>query len=165
MVANELMVDAFERLNAVVHEVVEGLSKEDLAFRPDGSANSIAWLVWHLARIQDDHIADLAQTKQVWSDGWSKRLGLPFEESDTGYGHSSKEVMEVKVEANLLLGYHEAVISQTTKYLGGLTDADYHRVVDKNWDPPVTLAARLISVIADDLQHVGQAAYAKGLLK
>ena len=45
------------------------------------------------------------------------------------------------------------------------TEADLERVVDTSWDPPVTLGVRLISVISDDLQHAGQAAYAAGLLK
>jgi hypothetical protein len=38
-------------------------------------------------------------------------------------------------------------------------------VVDASWDPPVTLGVRLVSVISDDLQHAGQAAYLRGMIE
>lgn len=165
MVSNELLADAFGRIQEVVHQTVKGLSKEDLAFRPTESTNSIGWLVWHLTRIQDDHIADVAHTKQVWSIGWSKRFALPFAEDATGYGQSSKDVAAVQVSADLLLDYHDAVHAATVTYLQSLRDEDYERIVDTRWNPPVTLAVRLISVVSDDLQHAGQAAYVRGLLR
>ena len=62
-----------------MHGAVLGLSGEELAFRLDEGTNSITWLVWHLTRVQDDHVADAAGTSQVWSDdGWDRRFGLPF---------------------------------------------------------------------------------------
>jgi Protein of unknown function (DUF664) len=139
---------------------------EQLAFRADLGANSIAWLVWHLTRIQDDHVADAFQAEQVWTvGGWMERFGLPFDPRDTGYGHQAEDVAAVQVDSELLVGYHDAVHQQTTGYLGQLTDADLGRVVDRSWDPPVTLGVRLVSVIADDLQHAGQAALIRGVLQ
>jgi hypothetical protein len=122
--------------------------------------------VWHLTRIQDDHVADVAGTEQVWtSAGWADRFGLPFEPADTGYGHGAEQVAAVRVpSADLLTGYHDAVHERTVAYARTLVDADLDRVVDHRWDPPVTLGARLVSVLADDLQHAGQAAYVRGLL-
>ena len=162
----ELLVDAFGRVREVVHRVVDGLTPEQLAFRVDPGANSIAWLVWHLTRIQDDHVADAAQAEQVWtSQGWVERFGLPFDPLATGYGHRAADVAAVRVASGeLLVGYHDAVYQRTLRYLPGLTDQDLDRVVDSSWDPPVTLGVRLISVISDDLQHVGQAQYLRGLL-
>jgi Protein of unknown function (DUF664). len=144
--------------------IERGLGREDLAFHPTESANSIGWLVWHLARIQDDHIAGVAHTQQVWHTGWLKRPALPFADDETGYDHSSNDVAAVQVSANLLLGYYDAVHAATITYIQSLRDEDYEKVVDTYWNPPVTLAVRLISVIADDLQHAGQAAYVRGLL-
>jgi hypothetical protein len=113
----------------VVHQVIEGLMPERLAFRVDSKANSIAWLVWHLTRIQDDHLADAAQAEQVWtSQGWVERFGLPFDPRDTGYGHRADEVAAVQVEsAELLVGYHDAVHQQTIRYVERLEDADLDR--------------------------------------
>jgi hypothetical protein len=165
--ATELLVDGFTRIGEVVHEAVDGLSPDQLAYRPDSDANSITWLVWHLTRIQDDHIADAAGLEQVWTaQGFAERFALPFDTAEHGYGHSSAEVGEVRgVEAGLLTGYHDAVRAQTIGYVTALADSDFDRIVDRRWNPPVTLAIRLISVISDDLQHAGQAAYVRGLIE
>ena len=162
---SDLLVDGFGRVRENVHAAVEGLGEDELAFRPAGSGNSIAWLVWHLTRVQDDHVAEVAGTKQAWTEeGWSGRFGLPFDEADTGYGHSAEEVAAVAVPAELLAGYHDAVVERTLAYVGRLRDDDLDRIVDERWDPPVTLAVRLVSVLDADAQHVGQAAFVRGLL-
>ena len=162
----EVLTEAFTRIRGVVAASLDGLTADDLAARPNGEGNSIAWLIWHLTRIQDDHVADVAGKHQVWlSRGWQERFGLPLEPTDHGYGHTSEQVSAVRASADLLLGYHDAVYQRTLDYLQNLLDVDLDRVVDTSWDPPVTLGVRLISVISDDLQHAGQAAYAAGLLK
>lgn len=166
MTSAELIADAFGRIREAVHGAVEGLTSEQLSFRVDSEANSICWLVWHLTRIQDDHVADVAGAAQVWtSAGWSSRFGLPFDISDTGYGHRSSQVGEIRSGAKLLLGYFDAVNEGTLEFVGRLTGADLDRVVDDRFDPPVTLGVRLVSVIADDLQHAGQAAFVRGVVE
>ena len=159
----ELLLDAFDRIRGLVGSVVDGLDEDELAARPNDRANSIAWLVWHLSRIQDDHVADAAGTDQVWRGGWAERFGLDLDPDDTGYGHSSADVAAVRAPADLLRGYHDAVADRTAAFVRGLSAADLDRVVDPNWDPPVTLGVRLVSVVSDCLQHLGQAAYARGL--
>lgn len=164
--AADLLVDAFGRIRGIVHAAVDGLDADQLAFRADPDANSIAWLVWHLTRIQDDHVAGVVGGDQVWTDaGWADRFGLPFDPADHGYGHSSDQVAAVRVGAELLTGYHDAVYEKTVGYVAGIGDAELERIVDRNWDPPVTLAVRLVSVVSDDLQHAGQAAFVRGLVQ
>ena len=164
MTSAEILVDAFGRVLQTVHEVVRGMTSSQLAERLAPEANSIAWLVWHLTRVQDDHVADAFGVPQVWTE-YGRRFELPLEPDDTGYGHTPEQVAQVAVSSpDLLTGYHDAVYKQTTAYVSGLTDADLTRVVDENWDPPVTLGVRLVSVISDDLQHAGQAAFVRGLL-
>ena len=164
MTSAELLADAFGRIQESVHETVEGLSADQLAARLDDDANSIAWLCWHLARVQDDHVADAFGVVQVWPD-FIDRFGLPFGPVEIGYGHSSEEVALVRVPSgDLLTGYHDAVHAQTIGLVSGITDADLSRVVDERWSPPVTLGVRLVSVISDCLQHVGQAAFIRGIL-
>jgi hypothetical protein len=100
MTSSELLIDAFGRIRQVVHRAVAGLTPEQLAFRIDPEANSIAWLVWHLTRIQDDHLADAAHAERVWtSQGWVERFGLPFDPLATGYGHRAGDVAAVHVES------------------------------------------------------------------
>jgi uncharacterized damage-inducible protein DinB len=167
MTSADVLADAFGRVRQVVHRAVDGLTPEQLTFRVDPEANSIAWLVWHLTRIQDDHVAGVAGTDQVWtSKGWAERFGLPFDPRDTGYGHQAGEVAAVQVTSGeLLTGYYDAVHDQTVRYVAQLDDADLARVVDRSWDPPVTLGVRLVSVISDNLQHAGQAAFVRGILQ
>ena len=161
-----LLADAVTRVREQVPAVVGGLDEDDLAWRPDPGANSIAWLVWHLTRVADDHVAEVAGTDQVWtSDGWYERFGLPFPAADHGYGHSSADVAAVRATSDLLAGYHDAVAEAVLAYVGRLVPADLDRVVDERWDPPVTLGVRLVSVVNDAGQHIGQAAYVRGLLE
>lgn len=161
----DLFGDAISRIRSGLREAVEGLDEEQLAYRIDGRANSIGWLVWHQARVCDDHVAEVAGSEQVYTaQGWADRLGLPLEDSDTGYGHSSDEVPLVQTSAELLIGYGDAAAQRMADYVAGLTDGDLDRVVDERFDPPVTLAVRLVSVVDDCVQHLGQAALIRGLL-
>ena len=160
----EVLTDAFTRVRGVVHGAVEGLSAWQLAERLDEAANSVAWLCWHLSRVQDDHLADAFGVAQVWPE-FRDGFGLPFGPLETGYGHSAREVALVRVSSgDLLTGYHDAVHAQTVRLVSGVTDADLSRIVDERWDPPVTLGVRLVSVISDGLEHAGQAAFVRGIL-
>ncbi|MBC9732438.1 mycothiol transferase [Nocardioides marmotae] len=165
MTPTDLLKDAFGRVVESGTAVVDGLTTDQLAVRPAPQTNSIAWLVWHLARVQDDHVADVAGREQVWTaQGWVDRFDLPFESGATGYGQDAEAVGRVRVSADLLAGYLRAVHEQTLAFLDTVAPEDLDRVVDDSWDPPVTLGVRLVSVLDDDAQHVGQAAYVRGLL-
>ena len=166
MASSDVLVDAFERIRDAVNPAVNDLSAKQLAFRPDGESNSISWLVWHLTRIQDDHVAGLHGGEQVWTaGGWSERFALSLDPSDTGYGHGPDDVAKVTADAALLLGYFEEVHEHTVAYLRTLSDANLEQVIDASWNPPVTVGMTMVSVIADDLQHVGQAAYVRGVVQ
>ncbi|GAA1677415.1 DinB family protein [Glycomyces endophyticus] len=166
MEINELLADAFGRVHGEVAGVLDGLSQDDLEARPGPGANSIAWLVWHIARVQDDHVSEAAGHEQAWTaGGWEDRFDLGLPAGDTGYGHTAEQAGRVAgVSGADLLAYYEAVHAQTLAYVAGLTAADLDRVVDVNWTPHVTLGVRLVSVIDDNQQHGGQAAYVRGLL-
>ncbi|GAA0453893.1 hypothetical protein Ade02nite_02210 [Paractinoplanes deccanensis] len=165
MDAKDILAEAFGRLPELVHTAVHGLSPEQLRWQPAEGANSIGWLVWHLTRVQDDHVAEVMGAEQVYATGdWAARFGLK-DASETGYGHDASQVAAVAPEsAQVLEDYYAAVHERTVAYLAGLTEADLDRVVDERWDPPVTLGVRLVSVYDDDAQHAGQAAYVRGLL-
>jgi uncharacterized damage-inducible protein DinB len=147
-----------------VAAVAADLSQDDATWRPDPEANSISWLLWHLSRVQDDHIAGLAGSEQVWtSQGFYERFALPFPPEVHGYGQSSDEVAQVRTPPSELVEYHRAVREATERYLESLSEDELERVVDTSWDPPVTAAVRLVSVMDECAAHVGQAAYVKGL--
>ena len=160
--ARDLLVDSFTRVRELVVELTDGLTEEAATFRPGPEANSIGWLSWHLTRIQDDHVAGLAGVEQAWP-AWRERFGLPFSDWATGYGQTSEEVAAVRVTGDLLAGYHADVHALTLDYLEPITAEELARVVDTRWKPPVTASVRLVSVLGDVYQHLGQAAYVRGL--
>jgi hypothetical protein len=168
MTSAGLLVDAFGRVRETVTDTVYGLNHAQLAYRVSADANPIGWLVWHLTRVQDDHVGGAFGVPQVWSaQGWAGRFGQPTNSAEIGYGHSSQQVAAISAaisSAELLADYHEATYEQTVKLVSGITDDDLERVVDTSWHPPVTLGVRLVSVINDDMQHVGQAAFLRGIL-
>ncbi|GAA4915044.1 uncharacterized protein DUF664 [Actinomycetospora succinea] len=167
MDAIDVLVDAFGRAQSDAARAVDGLTADELSWRADAEANPIAWLVWHLTRVQDDHVADLAGTEQVYTaDGWARRFDLPLDDASIGYGHTTEQVASVRVDdPALLTGYLDAVHERTVAYLRTLTGEDLDEVIDDAWDPPVTRGVRLVSVVDDDIQHAGQAAYLAGLVR
>lgn len=160
----ELLRDAFTRLIEHVDDITTGLT-DDMSFhRPVPEANSIAWLIWHSARVQDAQVAEIAGVPQVWTgDGWVQRLGLNLPPGDTGYGHSAADVAKVRAPGALLAGYYRAVHAMTLDYVSTVTPDELARVVDTRWDPPVTASVRLVSIVDDCAQHLGQAAYVRGI--
>jgi uncharacterized damage-inducible protein DinB len=167
MDAAGLLTDLYGRVDEEVRGAVEGLTAAQLATAPEPGANTIGWLVWHLTRVEDSHIAELIEQQQVWATtDWAARFELSADPDDTGYGHTAEQVLGVRPDGpDALLGYYGAVRERTSAFLAGLTPDDLDRIVDRRWDPPVTLGVRLISIADDEIQHAGQAAYARGLLE
>ena len=166
MDVNDLLLESYGRVAPLVHDAVEGLSAADLARRPAPGTNPIGWLTWHLTRVQDHHLAELLDQQQVWvGSDWPGRFGLEPDPDDVGYGHTTDEVARVRPDGpDAVTGYHDAVWARTRAFLGTVTASDLDEVVDERWDPPVTLGVRLVSVVDDCAQHVGQAAFVRGLL-
>jgi hypothetical protein len=162
----ELLRDAFTRQIEHVDDLTDGLTDEVSFFRPTADANSIAWLIWHSARQQDMQLCNLAGVQQVWTgDGWADRFGLDLGGNDHGYDHDPEDVGKVRAPADLLAGYYHAVHKVTLEYLASVTAEELSRVVDTHWTPPVTASARLVSIIDDAAQHLGQAAYIRGIAR
>jgi len=167
MDVKDLLTDLFARVDAHVHEAVDGLSREALTTPPEEGTNTIGWLVWHLTRVQDHHIADILDQEQVWVTGdWAGRFGLTAEPDNTGYGHDAAEMLSVRAESSgALIEYYQAVAAVTAGLISTTTPEQLDRVVDERWDPPVTMGVRLISIADDDIQHAAQAVYARGMFE
>jgi len=160
-----LLTEGFGRITELYDGVAEGLDERTLHERPGGTGNPVGWLLWHLARVQDDHVADLAGQPQVWED-FQERFGLPNGTDDIGCGHTSEQVDAIRIQdPRLLVAYHHEVTLATARYLLTVDEAELEREVDQDWDPPVTAGQRLVSIQGDCLQHLGQAAYVIGLLR
>ncbi len=164
---NEALAYAIEEIRGLLHDTAQGLDTAALTWRPNTQANPIGWLLWHLTRVQDDHVSQIAGREQVWvADEWAQRFGLSSGAMDTGFGHSPQQVQAVAPDGpRPLLDYQDRVAEAIAEYVAGLEAGDFDRVIDRSYDPPVTVGIRLLSVNSDALQHVGQAAYVKGLFQ
>lgn len=162
--ARELLRDSFTRLIEHSDDLTDGLTDEVAYYQPTPQANTITWLIWHTARMQDAQVCDVAGIEQVWfRDGWVDRFALDLPRDAHGYGHTPEEVAKVRVPADLLAGYYHAVHKESLEYVASVSADELARVVDDNWTPPVTASARLVSIIDDAAQHLGQAAYIRGI--
>jgi uncharacterized damage-inducible protein DinB len=167
MDCKDLIVDGLTRVDEDLRMALGGLSEDQLAFRPAEHANSIAWLAWHLTRVQDDHVSELAGRSQAWIEQrWHARFNKPADPNDTGFGYGPAEVATIRpADPQLLIDYFAVVHQRSLAYLESLSCADMDRVIDTSWDPPVTAGVRLVSVVNDCTQHVGQMAYLRGLIE
>ena len=162
----QLLLHLFSRIDEHVTDAVDGLDAATLTTPPSPGANTIAWLVWHLTRVQDHHVSELLGVPQVYVSGeWEGRFGVTVSADDTGYGHSTEQVLGIRPDSGrALTEYHDAVSARTRGLLTHLTASQLDEIVDRRWDPPVTMGVRLVSVADDDIQHAGQALYVRGLL-
>ncbi len=161
-----LLTDGYERILGVLERALKGLTQDDLKWQPSTDANSIGWLIWHLTRVQDDHIASLMGEEQLWTkDGWHAKFNHPADLKDIGFGHTPEQVATFKSpDVDTLLSYNRAVVERSKRYFLTLSDSDLDRELDEPQHQPLpTVGVRLISVLADNLQHAGQAAYVRGL--
>lgn len=157
----EILTDLAQRPVDAARALPE-LTSEQLNAHPDGHPNSVAWLLWHSGREADVQLAELTGGAEVWED-FRDRFDLGEIGDSVGYGHTREQAAQVVVDdQGLLNDYLHATLSALGRYVGGLSESDLDEVIDENWTPPVTRGVRLISIIDDAIQHVGQAAYAAG---
>ncbi|MFQ5554047.1 MAG: DUF664 domain-containing protein [Acidimicrobiia bacterium] len=166
METSDILIDAYTRIQEVVHRSAAGLTQDQLAYRPEEGSNSIAWLIWHLTRIQDGDLAGVTGSEDAWvTQGWADRFGMARDVSINGMGDGPAEVAALRPDGpDVLLEYHDAVADRTREYLRTVDAADLDRIVDRSYDPPVSAGVRLVSVISDNIQHAGQARYLRGII-
>ncbi|HLY64840.1 MAG TPA: DUF664 domain-containing protein [Chloroflexota bacterium] len=168
MDSKDVLIDTYGRIQRILEMSLKELTAEQLLYRPDAQSNTIAWCAWHLTRVQDHHLSDLAHIEQAWmADGWHAKFDKPADPGDTGQGYSPDQVAAIKPSSSqLLVDYHNAVLARSTKYIQGLRPADLDVVLNEpRWNPMPTVGVRLVSVAADNLQHAGQLAYLRGLVE
>ncbi len=163
---HDLLTDGFNRLPGFLKNVLEGLTKKDLAWQPRPDSNSIGWLVWHLIRQQDAQISALMDEEQLWiKDGWYAKFNRSSDPKDNGFGHTPEQVAAfTPPDTQITLDYLQATVERTKQYFLSLTEDDLDRELDEPWFQPLpTVGVRLISILDDSVIHAGQAAYVRGL--
>ena len=161
----QMFINAYERVTLVLKQSLEGLTVDELNTQVRPDCNSIGWIAWHLTRVQDRAISDLSGEEQLWTkDRWHAKFNRPPDAKDTGFGHTSEDAAGFKSpDVPTMIAYHHAVAERSKQYLSSLSEADLDREFNNPRSP--TYGARLVAVISDNLQHVGQVAYLHGVLK
>ena len=162
-----LVMDALGRVRDMVREALKDLTPEESLSPPKPH---IAWLVWHLSRVQDANFSGLLDRPQLWiAAGWHARFNMPPDSRDYGTGHRQTQQQAdafTVTDKMLLLDYLDAVFAQTKSYLSTVTNADLNRVLNEpQYTPLPTLSIRLASVINCNTRHAGQIEYLRGLVK
>lgn len=168
MDTKDLALDVLDRVHGVLQRVLRDLGGDELHRLPHPESNSIAWLVWHLTRVQDVSVSGLAEQDQVWvSEGWHATFGMEADLEQDGFGHTPEDVASFRApSAQALLDYHESVLACSKAYVSGLAPEGFDRELNQpQYQPLPTVGVRLVSVISDNLQHAGQAAYLLGLFQ
>ena len=107
-----------------------GLTDEQMRVRPRADLNSLAWLLWHIARAEDIFVNSvLSGRAQVFEDQWAKRLGVS--RRDFGIGMTSVQVEQVTRDIDLaaLRAYRDAVGRRTREVVGGFKTPDWEGAV------------------------------------
>lgn len=164
----EMINDGYGRVLQMMQRALDGMTQDDLNEQPKPDCNSMGWLAWHLTRVQDDHIADLMGKEQMWiKEKWHAKFSRAPEAKDIGFGHTPEQVAAFRSpDVDTILAYHRAVLERSKRYISSLSMDDLDRELNEPWYQPLpTVGVRLVSVMSDCLQHVGQIAYIRGLLK
>lgn len=167
MHSKDVVIAALNRNQQVLAMTLEGMTPEQLAFRPDDTSNSLAWLAWHLTRVQDREMSGLSGQEQAWiSDGWHERFGKAADPDETGMGYTPQQVAATNPITQLVLDYHSSVLERSKAYLEPLTHEDLARELNEpQWKPMPTVGVRVVSILSDNTQHIGQMAYVRGIIE
>lgn len=164
MNAIEILIDLARRPLAAAEALRGSLTPELLNAHPHHD-NSISWLLWHTAREIDEQLSHISGEEPVWTAaGFAARFELPVDSHEHGYGHTPDQARAIVThDPDLLIKHLAAVVDAQVAYLSTLGNSELSRIVDDGWDPPVTLASRMISMSVDAAEHIGQAAYIAGM--
>ena len=149
--------------------MLDGLTVDELNQQPGPDCNSIGWLAWHLTRSHDRNMSEIVGKEQLWiRDKWYARFNRAPDPAETGVGHSSEDATAFRSpDSKTILEYHHAVLERIKDYVSNtLSETELKR---ESKSPTLgtvgTVRRRLVGVISEGFQHVGQAAYVRGLLK
>lgn len=146
---------------------LEGLTPEELSWRPNPQCMSIGFIAWHYDRILDMWMARCRDAPQLWEEGWADKMGRsPAQPLDNGVMFTEKELEGFEVPPlSLLLEYAGAAKESAMRFLKGLTDDALDKTFIMARGGEINLTTMFQQVIWEFNQHGGQMAYLRGMLR
>ncbi len=163
---SDFILDNLDRTQQALMAAIDGLTEEELAWRPGAEANPIGFILWHQARCEDTYIQSLIRRQpQVWvSDKWHQKLNLPEDAWENGNDYTAEQVAAFSVpELDDLLGYAEAVRGRTVECLNGITPDKFDEIIQQPELRGITVGKLFSYMLSEMTQHIGQIAYLRGL--
>ncbi len=155
--------EAFDKLK----RALDGLSEDELHWRPALESNTIDWMVWHMARVEDNWVnVRLRESESIWDrDGWAERCGV--EVPDNGYGQSAEEIRAIPpFNVPLVMDYYAAVRQGTTDYFENeMQEEDLNKEVPHARYDPINYAWVLGHLLCEEAEHLGQIEYLRGMMR
>ena len=155
--------EAFEKLE----RTLDGLSEDEFHWRPALESNTIDWMVWHMARVEDNWInTRLRETVSIWDrDGWGERIDVG--ESGNGYGQTAEEIRATPAfDVPLVMEYYRAVRKGTTDYFENeMQVEDLKKEVTHSRYDPISYAWVLGHLLCEEAEHLGQIEYLRGMMR
>ena len=146
-------------------KAVNGLTPAELRWQPTLASNPIAWIVWHMARVEDRWVNRvLSGGVELWiSEGWHKKFGMT--EEAHGYGETMEQVRAMPDLAMFeLLAYFDAVRKSTLAHLERMTPEQLGATYPHSRLKGITGAWILGHILVEESQHLGQVAFIRGVI-
>jgi hypothetical protein len=136
-------------------EVLDGLGEQQLRSRPGDEPNSIAWLLWHCARIEDvtTNLLIAGQPQVVEREDWPGRLKIAAADVGTGMGDTQVSQVSSQIDLGALRAYRQAVGGSTRQILLTLAPERLHEGIDPAWIERL-LASGVLGQGAEDLAEI-----------
>ena len=155
--------ECFTKLN----RALDGLSEDELSWRPALESNTIDWMVWHMARVEDNLINVVLQHQSpIWKrDGWGERTGIPYTGARAGMTMDEIHSMG-RINVPKVMEYYRSVRSQTSHYFRKvMQEDDLFRVIEHTNFRGWTGARILGRLLCEEAAHLGQVEYLRGMMR
>ena len=165
MEVTNFILDILDSQQIVLMTALDGLSYDELTWRPGSETNPIGFILWHQIRDEDYIQGMIQQQPQVWiSEKWYEKLSMSDDPDEDGYGYTAEQVAAFIVpELKDLLTYAEATRAQTTEFLKALHPGEIDRIIQTPYWGKQSIGQIFSSFLCEVIQHTGQIAYLRGL--
>ncbi len=159
----DIILGSLQQSQGFLAKALDDLTQEEASWRPTSECNSIAFILWHLARVEDYFMSRVIQrqTETYEAEGWQQKLGTA--PRDMGFGYTVEKLQAWPVpKLEIIRGYHEAVRLKTLAFLESATPEKLAEVPRPDRSPD-SIGISLGHMATELALHISQIAYLRGV--
>jgi uncharacterized damage-inducible protein DinB len=165
MEIKEYMLVQVESFKGSVDRMLNGLTQQEITWRPSSGSNSIGLILFHVIKSEDSTIQSTLQGKKMlWeTEKWYEKLNLPVTEGGAHY--TADQVNDFKVPMlKDLLAYMDAARAKTIEYVKKVDVKELDRTIKVVWGKgESTIGGVFAFHLAHVTRHIGECSYIRGL--